>query len=60
MKRDYLVSLSPTSPLRSLEDVKNELKILKNDKNDVISITNLIEIHILICLQNQKSFSVDM
>ena len=37
MEKDYLVSLSPTSPLRSLEDVKNGIKnFLKNNKNDAL------------------------
>ena len=37
IKKDYLVSLSPTSPLRSLEDVKNGIKnFLKNNKNDAL------------------------
>jgi len=37
LKKDYLVSLSPTAPLRSVEDVKKGIKkFLSNKKNDAL------------------------
>jgi len=43
---DYVLLLQPTSPVRSLEDIKNIVRIIEeNDCNSVVSVTKLNEPH---------------